>query len=314
MLGEQRLVRRETPEPDWLVVVRKELGDLMGRLGRLSLFRTLGVVAVFGVLVPLRFDTAANLPAVFAIFMAFLPARLVAIDSYAGERERGTLESLLASPLSDRGIAVGKVVASTVYGAVRGWVFLAVWLLTSGLLRVTALAPNAPLPSAQVTVSVVMAAVVVAYAAAVFGVWQSAHAPSVRAIVESNGLLRLILILVVFFGAPWLLGLLSPDGRAPALPLPGAEETVSLHGVRTAVAAAPTTAAVTGMTLVVLALLVLCWLTVNTLHRCRRESLALVTAASDERVDKRSRRAVLRRLGFSQPGSRGTTPSDPPGA
>lgn len=302
----QRSWSRDLPEPDWLVVARKELGDLIGRLGRRPLTRTLGVVAVFGVLVPLRFDTAANLPMFFAVFMAFLPARLVAIDAYAGERERGTLESMLASPLSDRGIAVGKVVASTVYGSLRGWLFLAMWLLSAAVLRIANVAPGAPVPSAQATAGVVLAAVAVAYAAAVFGVWQSAFAPSVRAIVERNGLLRLILILIVFFVGPWLLGLLSRDGQAPALPVPGAGGVVSLDALREAASAGPT-AALMGGALLVSALVALLWLTMNTLQRCRRESLALVTAVGEQRVATGSRRGRGRRLGFLRPGARGTT-------
>ncbi len=133
----------DRPVPAWRLVAGKELGDLLGRIGRRPVTRTLAVVGVFGLLIPLRFSGTANLPAFFAVFTAFLPARLVAIDAYAGERERGTLEALLASPLSDRAIAVGKVAAATAYGVARGWLFLAVWLASAALLRATGLAPRA---------------------------------------------------------------------------------------------------------------------------------------------------------------------------
>lgn len=265
-------------QPDWRLMARKELGDLVGRVGRGTLGRTLVVVVIFGLLVPASFEDTANLPAFFAVFMAFLPARLVAIDALAGERERGTLEVLLASPLSDRGIAVGKIVAATAYGATRGWLFLATWAASAGLLRLTGLDAGSPLPSAWVALAVALVAVVVAYGAAVFGVWQSAFAPSVRAIVESGGLLRLVLILFVFFVGPWLLGLLSPDGQAPVLPLPGAGGSISLGAV-----IAPLTADL-GTTLTALGILVaaavvaLWWFTRAALRRCRREALALVAA------------------------------------
>lgn len=276
-------------QPDWRLVVRKELGDLIGRIGRRPFLRTLGVVAIFGLLVPLRYEGAANLPAFFAIFMAFVPARLVAIDALAGERERGTLEALLASPISDRGLATGKIAAATIYGATRGWLFLAVWTGSAALLRVTGLAATAPLPSPAVALAVAVAAVVVAYAAAVFGVWQSAFAPSVRSIVESGGLLRLVLIFTVFFVGPWLFGLLSPDGTAPTLPLPGTGGSVSLEGVRVAVARAPLALAVGALALLLVGGAVLWWLTVATLRRCRREALALVTAVGDDKFNASSR-------------------------
>lgn len=291
----------EGREPEWRLVTRKELGDLAGRVGRRAFARTLAVVAIFGILVPLRFEGATNLPAFFAVFMAFLPARLVAIDSFAGERERGTLEGLLASPLSDRGIAVGKIVASTVYGASRGWLFLAVWSASAGLLRLSGLIPDAPLPSPAVALAVALAGVVVAYAAAVFGIWQSAFAPSVRAIVESGGLLRLLVIVGVFFVGPWLLGLLSPDGRAPELPLPGSGRTVSLEALLSAGDLAPGSLWMSGTLLATAGLVALSALTVATLRRCRREALALVTAV--EPPAARSRLARLRR--FARSGGRG---------
>jgi ABC-type Na+ efflux pump permease subunit len=256
-------------------VLRKELGDLLGRVGRKPLTRTLGVVGLFGLLVPLRFTAVANLPVFFAVFMAFLPARLVAIDSLAGERERGTLESLLASPLSDAGIAVGKVAAATLYGALRGWLFVAVWI--PGALAARALGlSTAPLPSVGVVAAALAGAVVVAYAAAVFGVWQSARAPSVRAIVESGGALRLAVIVTVFFVGPWLLGLLSPTGEAPQLPVPGSGDSFALDGVWDLAAVSPATTALLAVLAALLGALVLWRLTSSTVRRCRRESLALV--------------------------------------
>lgn len=279
-------------EAEWRLVTRKELGDLAGRVGRRAFVRTLAVVAIFGLLVPLRFEGAANLPAFFAVFMAFLPARLVAIDSFAGERERGTLEGLLASPLSDRGIAVGKIVASTVYGASRGWLFLVVWSASAALLRLTGLIPGAPLPSPAVALGVALAGVVVAYAAAVFGVWQSAFAPSVRAIVESGGLLRLLAIIGVFFVGPWLLGLLSPDGQVPELAVPGSGASLSLEALREAAGSGANSLWTAIALLAAAGAAGLAALTVATLRRCRREALALVTAV--EPPPRRSRVARLR--------------------
>lgn len=260
---------------DWTLVVRKELADLLGRLGRKPLTRTLGVVVIFGLLIPLRFQGAANLPAFFAVFMAFLPARLVAIESFAGERERGTLEALLALPLTDRGLAIGKIVAATVYGAARGWLFIAVWVPAAALLSAVGWLPRAAVPDLGVVLLAVGASFLVAAVAAVFGVWQSAAAPSVRAIVESGGLLRLVVIVGVFFVGPWLLGLLSPDGSAPTVALPGGGRTVSLTALRDVAASRPGLTAAVAAGVVVLALAVLALLVRDTLRRCRRESLAM---------------------------------------
>ena len=266
--------------PDWLLVARKELTDLLGRLGRKPLTRTLGVVLVFGLLIPLRFRGAANLPAFFAAFMAFLPARLVAIESFAGERERGTLESLLALPLTDRGLAIGKTAAATAYGAVRGWLFVAVWVPAAVALSAAGILPEAAVPSPAVIGATLLASLLVAAAVSIVGVWQSAAAPSVRAIVESGGLLRLVVIVGVFFVGPWLLGLLSPTGAAPTIALPGGGRTVSLSAVTQAVAANPAAAAAAGGVVVAVLALAGWWLLRDLLRRCRRESLAMVGTAS----------------------------------
>lgn len=264
---------------DWRLVAAKELRDLLGRLGRKPLTRTIGVVGIFGILLPLRMQGAANLPAFFAVFMAFLPARLVAIEAFAGERERGTLESLLALPLTDSGIAWGKIAAATFYGAARGWLFIGIWLPASILLRAVGLTSGDG-PSMSIVVGALVASVVVAAVAAVFGVWQSATAPSVRAIMESGGLLRLVLVVTVFFVLPWLLGLLSPGGAAPTIDLPGGGRTVSLGAVRDLADLRPEVALLIGAGVLLAVVLGLLFLVRDLLRRCRRESLALVNEGS----------------------------------
>ncbi len=266
---------------DWQLVARKELADLLGRLGRKPLTRTLGVVVIFGILIPLRFRGAANLPAFFAAFMAFLPARLVAIESFAGERERGTLDSLLALPLTDSGLAIGKIAAATAYGAIRGWLFVAVWVPAAVLLAGFGLLPRTSVPSLEVVALTVGGSLVVAVAAALFGVWQSANAPSVRAIVESGGILRLLLIVTVFFVGPWLLGLLSPDGAAPVVGFPGRSGTFSLAEVMRDLSAQPAVSVSLAAVLAVVGVAGAVLLVRDTLRRCRREHLSMVGVSAD---------------------------------
>jgi ABC-type Na+ efflux pump permease subunit len=257
--------------PAWRLIARHELADLIGRMGTKPLTRTLWVVTVFGLVVPWQFSGVANLPAFFALFMAFLPARLSAVDAYAGERERGTLETLLASPLPDRSLVVGKIAAATAYGTARGWLFIAVWLAGLGGLRSLGVMPPDVVPAPGVIIVALAGSLLVAYAAAVFGVWQSARAPSVRAVLESGGLLRLVIIVGVFFIGPWLLGLLSPTGAAPVVRVPGTGEPLSLAltGDGSHLMAAATLAAVSGG-------IVLWRLTVAALGRSDREGLLLV--------------------------------------
>jgi ABC-2 type transport system permease protein len=87
------------------------------RGGWVGLLVTLGV---FGIFLPLQaggpnwIESPLNL-----LLWAWVPYLLVSgivADSIAGERERHTLETLLASRLSDRAILFGKIAASMVYG------------------------------------------------------------------------------------------------------------------------------------------------------------------------------------------------------
>jgi ABC-2 type transport system permease protein len=106
---------------DTLTIVWKDLRGLLLVSGSLkkSLRGLAFSLVVFGIFLPLQIgpdlvrEPAAILP--FA-WVPLLLASSVIADGIAGERERHTLETLLASRLSDRSILVGKVVAAVVYG------------------------------------------------------------------------------------------------------------------------------------------------------------------------------------------------------
>jgi ABC-2 type transport system permease protein len=106
---------------DLRTVLWKELKEIpqLSRGRRGGSLGLLVMVGLIGVFVPLqagvRFLHAG--PPLFILTM--LPATLVTAviaDSFAGERERHTLETLLASPLSDRAILFGKIAAAVAFG------------------------------------------------------------------------------------------------------------------------------------------------------------------------------------------------------
>jgi ABC-2 type transport system permease protein len=77
------------------------------------------LIGVFGIFIPLQsgpdwVQSPANL-ALWA-WVPFILVSAVVADSFAGERERHTLETLLASRLSDRAILLGKIAATLTYG------------------------------------------------------------------------------------------------------------------------------------------------------------------------------------------------------
>ena len=106
---------------DIATIIRKEWKEtfLMRGSLRSGLANILIMVGVFGIVIPLQSGTewfsVPLLPVVWAWIPVFMTTWVVA-DAIAGERERHTLETLLASRLSDRVILIGKVSAAVLYG------------------------------------------------------------------------------------------------------------------------------------------------------------------------------------------------------
>lgn len=114
-------------------IVWKEVHELWrtgsGRGGRVSL---LLLLAVFGVFWPWEFGLSLGTAAVWLWLPMILIGQAV-IDSFAGERERHTLDTLLASRLAARSIVVGKLAAGVAYGCVFTVLTLALAMLTASL-------------------------------------------------------------------------------------------------------------------------------------------------------------------------------------
>jgi ABC-2 type transport system permease protein len=101
---------------DLWTIIWKEWKDFLWSGGRYDLFRPLLVIAILGIVLPLTFeqrwielDSAAILIILYAPFMLIIS---FIGDAIAGERERHTLETLLASRISDRAILLGKVLVA----------------------------------------------------------------------------------------------------------------------------------------------------------------------------------------------------------
>jgi ABC-2 type transport system permease protein len=104
---------------DILTVARKELREIVGGgSGRKGLFRELIFVFLFGVFFPLSQSEAWRSGAVPTVFVFMIPLFLAGpyvADTFAGERERKTLETLLATRLPDSSIYLGKIIAVCTY-------------------------------------------------------------------------------------------------------------------------------------------------------------------------------------------------------
>ncbi|GAC1546866.1 MAG: hypothetical protein NVS2B9_13950 [Myxococcales bacterium] len=98
---------------DTVTVLRKELRELLGEKHSLRgvLFQAAFVVVITGIVLPARDPdiwAAEGIAMLYFIFPSMLAAG-VAADAFAGERERRTIETLLATPLRARSIFLGKL-------------------------------------------------------------------------------------------------------------------------------------------------------------------------------------------------------------
>jgi ABC-2 type transport system permease protein len=121
----------------------------------------------------------------------------VIADSFAGERERHTLETLLASRLSDRAILFGKAGAAVGYGAGLTWISLLLGLVTANLVHGQGRLLMYSLP---VGAGIIALSLLGAGLAAGAGVLISLRAPSVRQAQQTLSFTIMLLLFVPVFG------------------------------------------------------------------------------------------------------------------
>jgi len=128
---------------------------------------------------------------------------MVVADSFAGERERHTLETLLASRLPDRAILFGKIATAVFYG----W-GLTLCILLMNLISINVMYCNTGLvlPPALSLIAAAGIGLLVAAMSASLGVLISLRSPTVR---QAQQTISLMVMLLWF--APFFLAMLIPD-------------------------------------------------------------------------------------------------------
>ena len=106
---------------DITTILRKELKEIFVQRGslRAGITNLLIVIGIIGILFPLQTGRAWITNPIGLFSTAWLPLFMcmgLVADAFAGERERHTLETLLASRLSDQAILLGKMGAAVLYG------------------------------------------------------------------------------------------------------------------------------------------------------------------------------------------------------
>ncbi len=188
---------------DILIVMIKELKEFWrargGMRSRMASF--LPVFFIFGVFWPLQGREAwVSVPFLPGLLFMLLPLTLAggtAADSFAGERERHTLETLLSTRLSDRDIFAGKVLATTLYCTGLVWTCALIALITLNATRGSGpLFWYASISWLLITGGTLLLAVLMT----ALGVLVSLRAATVRAAAQTFSLITL----AVFVGVPLL--------------------------------------------------------------------------------------------------------------
>ncbi len=189
---------------DFLTVIWKELRELRSLQGtRPGLLRLGIVVGLFGVVLPLQHGPAwvVSPASMFVIgWLALFLTGTVIPDTFAGERERHTLETLLSMPLSDRAILAGK----TTTGVLYGWSLA----IVAYVLSIVALSQHGGqgwiLPRPLFAIGAVTMGFLGAWLSAGVGVLVSLRAATARQAYQTLNISFLLIILVPTLGFPLL--------------------------------------------------------------------------------------------------------------
>lgn len=201
---------------DALAIVWKEWREVMGQRGLRGKIGILVSIGVFGIAIPLQSGAAWVTSPITMLTWSWMPMFLVMMvisDAFAGERERHTLETLLATRLGDRAILFGKMGAAMAYAAA-----VTVCALLLGLVTV-----NVAFAGGGILMyrwSLVAGMIVFGFMGALFvaslGVIISLRSPTVRQAEQTLGA-AIILALVIPIGgarvipAQWKSWIVAPE-------------------------------------------------------------------------------------------------------
>jgi len=222
---------------DIATVARKEWMEIVLQRAsmRAGLLAALGIpLAVLGIWLPAQngpaWFTSPLTPVLWTWFPIFICATIIC-DAFAGERERHTLETLLASRLSDTSILFGKLAGAIGYG----WgLALAGAVLNVVTVNVVARRGGFVMFPADVAVSIVVLSFLGASLTSAAGVLVSLRAASVRQAQQTLS----IAVMAVFFGGGFGLKYVPPQLRRAFVQFVTVGDALSIEVAAAAVLAA----------------------------------------------------------------------------
>jgi ABC-2 type transport system permease protein len=218
---------------DIFTMVWKEWQDLLRQRGswRGFLMGLLIPVFIFGIMFPLQTGMRWLTTPVSLTAWLYMPVAIVMTmmaDSFAGERERHTLETLLASRLPDGAILYGKILAAVSYA-----IFLALSILVVGLVTVNLLysADGVVFYSAPIFWGGAIAGLLLSFLGCGIGVLVSLRAATVRHATQTLSYVMLGVFFLPFLLLELLPAWLLQDLSVRLAPLLRHQQTAVLVGV-----------------------------------------------------------------------------------
>jgi ABC-2 type transport system permease protein len=189
---------------DSTAIIWKEWREQVGQRGLRGRQGVLLFLTAFGIVLPLMNGPSWITSPMTAVVWSWVPMFLVTTviaDAFAGERERHTLETLLASRLSDHAILFGKIGAAIGYAGAMTAASLVLGLLTINI-------KSAATGVVFYTWSAVAAMVTVGLLGALFtatvGVLISLRASTVKQAQQTLGGVIMVLLLLPMLAARWI--------------------------------------------------------------------------------------------------------------
>lgn len=180
-------------------VLRRDWLRFLRAMGRAGLIRFIAIYfVVFGFVLPSSFDNPTAAFIVFAVIPLYLAGPL-AVDAFAGERERNTLETLLTAPLTPAALLRGKALFPVLTALATTWCVM-------GLFTLWTVARGGGLPGPGTILAVITGGCFSSVLGALTGLHVSMKAKTVRSGQQWFSVTLLALVL----GIPVYLNFLLP--------------------------------------------------------------------------------------------------------
>lgn len=194
-------------DSDILLVAGKELRELLASRSLKILLLQVGfVTVVFGLLIPYSqgpywIEERISFLSIHLLLVPLLVTFPFVADCFAGERERKTMETVLATRLSERALFLGKALSVFIFAYVQVVaVVLTGWVALNLYQRVELGMEELFFYSGPATFAVLLISAAVVVLGTGLGVLISLRSESVRSAQRVAGVINLVLFLFLFFG------------------------------------------------------------------------------------------------------------------